>query len=236
MKKQIILILIITIGVASCNKNKTAEPITPQNTAASTNQTGLIDLFRSQYFNGSNMITAGENVTITFINYSNNSSSEVPAGNVSFNSTVLKFDGINYEDTTYAISYTPSTYTISASGSSQIDAFSTTFPQSFPAFSGDALLPTTVSKSVGFTVNLGSSIVNASDTSTIHILNSSVKKIAPGQTSVTFTPSDLSGIMVANGYYFEINLCNRQTLSVNGKNYYVKNNLLFTKYNVDVTP
>ncbi len=234
--KKIIFTLAVAVALQACNKNKNADPITPPNNVATTAQTGLIDLLRSQYFDGTNMVTAGENVTITFINYDSNSSTEVPAGNVSFNGTGLKFDGINYEDTTYAISYLPSTYTVSASGSGQIDAFSTTFTQSFPSFTGDALLPITVSKSVGFTVNLGSSIVNASDTSTIHILNSSIKKIAPGQTSVTFTPADLSGIMVANGYYFELNLCNRQTLSVNGKNYYVKNNLLFTKYNVDVTP
>lgn len=235
--KKIISTLAVVLALHACNKNKNADPITPPpNNAASTIQLGLIDLFRSQYFDGTNMVTAGENVTITFINYSNNSSSEVPAGNVNFNGTGLMFNSINYEDTTYTISYSPATYSVSASGSSQIDAFSTTFPQSFPSFSGDALLPTTVSKSVGFTVNLGSSILNTTDTTTIQLFSSAVKKIAPGQTSVTFTPADLSGVMVANGYYFEINLCNRQTLSVNGKNYYVKNNLLFTKYNVDVTP
>jgi hypothetical protein len=235
MKEKIVIISLL-IFIYSCNKKKTATPIVTASSVATTYQTGLIELVKSQYFDGTSMVTVGENVTISFINYDTNSSIEVPAGNVNFNGTNLSFDGINYEDTNFTVNYVPTTYSVSASGSGQIDAFSATFPQSYPSFTGDGLLPITVSKSNGFTINLGNSIVNITDTSTIQLFNSAVKKIVPGQTTVSFTPADLSSVMIASGYYFEINLYNTQALIINGSNYYVRNSLLFTKYNIDVTP
>jgi hypothetical protein len=238
MKKSF-LILSFIITLVSCNKKKTTDPVAPPpNNVTSTYETGLIDLFRAQYFDGTNTVTTGDNVTVTFINYDNtpNSSLEVSAGNVNVNGTGLYFNGVNYEDTTYAINLSPATFSLHVSGSSQINAFTTTFNPVYPSFTGDALLPTTVSKSTGFTINLGSSISNMTDTATIHLLGSVVKKIAPGQASVTFTPADISGIMVANGYYFELYVYNTQPLNINSNAYYLRTELQYTKYNINVVP
>jgi hypothetical protein len=236
--KKLMLIITIVIASQACKK-KTTDPVAPPpSNVTSTYETGLIDLFRAQYFDGTNIVTTGDNVTLTFINYDNtlNSSVEVSAGNVNVNGTGLYFNGVNYEDTTYAINLSPATFSLNVSGSSQINAFTTTFNPVYPSFTGDALLPTSVSKSAGCTINLGNSINNVSDTSMIQLFTSVVKKIAPGQTTVTFTPADLSGVMVGSGYYFELYMYNRQTLNVNGRPYYVRDGLQYTKYNVNLVP
>lgn len=237
--KKLTLIIFFVIALQACNKKKTADPVAPPpNNVTSIYQTGVFELLKSQYFDGTSIVTDGEYVTLTFINYdfSTSTSVEVNAGNVNFNGTGLKFDTYNYQDTTYAINYAPSTFTVNVSGSSQISAFTATFNPIYPVFTGDALLPITVSKSVGFTVNLGSSISNVTDTATIHLFTSSLKKIAPGQTSITFTPSDLSGVMIGSGYPFELELVNNQSLNVNGTNYNIRQELLYKKYNINVVP
>jgi hypothetical protein len=239
MKKNIFICIAFTAAIIiSCNKKKSPEPDTPSGNQNSTNQSGFFELLKAQYFDGTNYVTLGEDINLTFVNFDTGPGSaiEVQAGNVTFNGTGLKFGGYSYTDTTYLINYSVPNYTLNVSGSSQIDAFSTTFSPSYPSFTGDSLLPTTVSKSAGFSVNLGSSISNATDTCTIHLLGSTVKKIAPGQTSVTFTPADLSGIMVANGYYYELYLYHNQALIVNNKTYYVRSELQYTKYNINVVP
>jgi hypothetical protein len=239
MKRTISILIILINGLCltSCKK-KSAAPDAPPNNSPSTYQGGVFELFRSQYFDGTNVINSIDNINLTFINYTNSpgSSTEVNAGNVNFNGKGLRFDGYSYEDTTYTINYTAPTFSLNVSGSSQIDAVTTTFNPSYPIFTGDALLPTTVSKSTGFTINLGSSITNTTDTCTIQLYSSAIKKVAPGQTSVTFTPADLSGVMVANGYYFELYLYHIQPLNINNKIFYLRNELQYTKYNINVIP
>ncbi len=227
------------IVVFSCQKKKQADPnSTPNNATSTTYQSGIFELLRNEYFDGTNIVTTADNVELTFINYTNspNSTTQVSAGNVNFNGIGLKFDGYSYTDTTGTLNCTPSTFSVTVSGSSQIDSFTKTFTPSYPSFNGDSLLPTTVSKSTGVTINLASSIVNTTDTATIELFSSVIKKIAPGQTSVTFTPTDLSGIMVASGYYFELHLYNNQSLNINGKIFYVRHTVQYTKYNVDLVP
>jgi hypothetical protein len=237
--KNLKFISIIILLIANSCKKKTAEPATPAPpNVTSTYETGLIDLLRAQYFDGTNMVTYGDNVFVTFINYDNtlNSSVEVSAGNVTVNGTGLKFDGNSYDDTTYVIDLSPATMSVTASGSSHVNGFSTTFNPVYPSFTGDALLPLFVSKSVGCTINLGNSISNVTDTTFIQLFSSNVKKIAPGQTTVTFTPADLSGMSPGSGYFFEMHLYNRQTLNVNGRAYYVRDGLQYIKYNIELTP
>lgn len=234
IKPTTIIIFYLTIIFISCNKKSVAPAASGTN--SSTIQTGLIDLVKLQYFDGTNIVTSVESVSMSFFNYSNNSSTVISAGNVSFNGTGLKYNGNSYEDTTYAINFNVPTYTINTEGSNQLTAFTVTINPSYPIFTGDALLPTTVSQSSGFTINLGSSISNISDTATIELSTSAIKKIAPGQTSVTFTPADISGILVSNGHTFQIELSNTLPININGNTFYVKNRVLYTKNNINLIP
>ncbi len=241
--KAITLFVIAFIAlIASCNKKDTK----PSNEVAKTLPTpsssmvfgGIFDFYNIQTYSSGVGYYNQYAMQCAFFN--NNNSNAINAGNVSINNVSLFCDAQYdnwYLDTTYTINYLQLNYSINVSGNASVQSFNYAFTPIKPSFNGDSLLPDTFSKSAGFTINFGNTIQNITD-SVIVSLDGASKKMPPNQTSITFTSNDLAivstGTIVSN--QFKVELSNVKKFTVNNTDYYIRNLLSHSKYNIIVMP
>jgi hypothetical protein len=236
MKTRVIVSLIIFLGLIFFSCKKKENTVAPTSTSTSNTIYPGGDLFTltQQYYNGA---TFGYEDSIAYGYFAdiNMPGNYANAGQVSFNGTVLQNSLGFYQDTTFILNLHQPNSVWTINGSSQVTAFNHTYTPSYPQFTGNNLLPDSFSLSVGFTINFGSSISNNNDTTLLSItLDGVIKKIAPGQTSCTITPSDLIGVSVNNGGNIRLRFSKVNTVTYNNRNYTIHNNLTHSKYGIKI--
>ncbi len=234
--KHLPLILLLSILlIVSCKKTQP----TPTNSVSVTSTNvfgGIFDFYNLQTFSAS--LGYYNEYAMQCALY--NTNTPVNAGSVSVNNVALFCDTQSdnwYRDTAFTINYLQPNYTIIVGGNSVIPAFNYSFLPIKPSFLADSLIPTSFSKSMGFTINFGNSISNITD-SVIVSLDGASKKMSPNQHSITFTGTDLAlvsqGIGLTN--IFKIELSHISKFTANNTDYYIRNLLSHSKYNIIVLP
>ncbi len=215
----------------SCKKDKTESTINTPNTIY---PGGRLYTLTQQFNNGA---TFGYEDSIAYANFVdvNTPGNYANAGQVSFNGTIMLNSAGFYQDTTFILNLHQPNSVWSINGSSQVAAFNHTYTPSYPHFTGNNLLPDSFSLSTGFTINFGSSISNNNDTILLSItLDDVIKKIVPGQTTCTITPSDLTGVSLNNGGNIRLKFTNKATVTYNNRDYTLHNKLTHSKYGVKI--
>jgi len=239
--KLIYLTVSIILLLPACKKKEdnSDNKIIPT-TTGSTNSTTLLggQLFTlaKQYNNGSSF-GLEDSISYAYFFGTNSNGNYVNAGNISYNGIFFQNQLNEYQDTTYIVNIHQPNSVWYVGGSSMVTSFSHTFTPSFPAFTGNSLLPDSFSLSTGFNINFGNSISNITDTILLTITDDAIiKKIAPNQTLCNITPADLIFVSANNGGNIKLQLINKRTVVYNNKEYYLFNNLWHTKYNVKIKP
>jgi hypothetical protein len=176
------------------------------------------------------------NIPLAVFPTSLGSSTYQDAGTVTFNSKSLKKESNNsydYTDIANPVSYDQIHWIVS--GSSGVPAIDYSNDRPVPAFTGHATLPTTISKSAGLTVNLGSAVTGA-DSVYVEVISASnsktiLKRTGGNAASVSFSASDLSTLGSGSGY-LEVVPWNLKMEDFSSKNFYFINE---TAYVVTVT-
>lgn len=120
----------------------------------------------------------------------------------------------------------------SVSGSGTVTPFSESYQSNFPKYSGYNLLPDTVSKSAGFTLNInGISNCQAGSYLTINTSGAGVYRSLTSNTmSIAFTSSDLANLNPNQTLFIGVNLANSFSKEINGLNRGFSNIVYFTKH------
>ena len=236
MKK--IGVIFIIISFAACKKFGT-EPVTddPNNSANSVYgdlQLRVIKEYKKNILIGSDSVVISSFYDkptdgFTPFNYVN-------AGNVSFNSVVLKPSSTYYKDTTHLINIHNQNSVWLVSGNANVAAFSHTFTPSFPVFSGNAQLLDSMSLFHGCTINISglSNMTEAPIPVTISDGTTNItKSVLINQNSITFSPQDLSALSpTESGGSLIITFSRVSNQTLGGKLYGIINTLQHIKHGV----
>lgn len=230
--KYVFLLTCVLLFCATCKKNKKSSA--SANTSNTTYPGGDLLTLVKQYNNGASF-GYEDSVAYSYFYDVNMPGNYANAGQVSFNGTIMQNSLGFYQDTTFVLNLHQPNSVWSINGSSQVAAFNHTYTPSYPQFTGNNLLPDSFSLSAGFTINFGSSISNNNDTILLSItLDAVIKKIAPGQTTCTVTPSDLIGVSVNNGGNIRLRFSKVNTVTYNNRNYTIHNNFTHSKYGIKI--
>lgn len=163
------------------------------------------------------------------------STTYVDAGNVSLNSAALK----KYDNNTYLydnvlspISFSSIQWTVE--GKNDVPAVNKTVTRGMPEFSDYSGLPSSVSKSAGFSVSLGSNVSNADSVYVVfsdmgdHYL---IKRVKGNGASVTFSASDLADFKTGTAL-LQVAPWNYSSESISGKLFYFVNEAVVSKMDV----
>lgn len=234
MKKVVYLVLLVSI--ISCNKkNNAGSTAPPSTTAAPTNYYGgELNTLITQYNTGASINNQDSVAYCSFVDANNITGNTIYAGNVSYNGVVMQYYSGNYQDTTFQINLHQPNSVWHIAGNAQVQSFSYTNTPSYPKYTGNNLLPDSISKSAGITINFGSSFSNATDSITITVGLSAIKKMGVNQTSCYFSSADLMYISINNASTIEIEFNKQSIVNFNNRNYYVNNRLRHIKYGVKI--
>lgn len=228
------LVLFAVVVIFACKKNKTSSQPTTVLTSNNVYPGGRLFTLVKQY-NNSSVFGYEDSVAYGYFIDVNMPGNYANAGQVSFNGTILHNSTGFYQDTTFILNLHQPNSVWSINGSSQVAAFNHTYTPLYPHFTGNNFLPDSFSLSAGFTINFGSSISNNNDTILLSItLDDVIKKIPPGQTSCTITPSDLSGVSVNTDGNIRLRFSNVSSVNYNNRIYVISNNLTHSKYGIKI--
>jgi hypothetical protein len=235
---KIIIIALCVIALVSCKKKETtAAPSSSTGTTTSgtsSNYGGEFNTLIRNYSIGGVTSPQDSLAYCYFVNYATNPGSKVYAGNVSYNGTQFFYDSSDYQDSTFVLNLHQPNAVWNIAGSANVQAFNFTHTPSYPKFTGNSLLPDSVSISSGITINLGSSISNATDSITITIGFNAIKKIGANQNTCYFSPTDLMYLSLGNGFTIELEMVRKQIVTHNGKDYYLFNRLTHIKSGIKI--
>lgn len=223
--KKIIIIIVFGLILFSCKKKDDA----PTEANTSSNPTGDYGTFTSVYnfFDfGSGSIFEDSTIQAKFYDTPNVTKTNISAGTVSVNTTALtmwtgpivynKMNGINMQSLSWQIS-----------GSGTIAATSFSYAPSYPKYSGQSALQDTVTKSMGFTLNING-ISNTNQPTYITISQSGAstitKTVTGGSGTFTITPTDLSSFSNNNYLIIRLSMFNYSNISLNSKTYGINAN------------
>jgi hypothetical protein len=243
MKKFIIIILAFSFAIISCKKKKQDAPETE------TVQTGTPDspytVSTATAYSG--VFTSRSYTTITSASTSTDKQAEAYFSNAPasfFNSNIIAYvnsvsinSGILLYDSTMNKykNYTAPNSNIdvwNVDGNNGIPSIKYTGYNNAPLCSDYNIIPDSISKSIGFTVNLkGVSNINATGNGFIlcdgTFLSSGTvsKTINNGDNTITFTPTELSSLQTSDNGYVTISLEKTSVLNFYGKDF------MFTRQN-----
>ncbi|HWY38876.1 MAG TPA: hypothetical protein VNY73_09975 [Bacteroidia bacterium] len=198
MKKAIFLSAIIFLLTISCKKsNKTSSP---GNTTSTTGYYAILSTGRLQSVSSGTLSAPFNNCGAYFSNVpatSTNSATAVKVNSVSLNGTIFQYSSNNYNDTTFSISFPPSTWIVN--GASGIPTFTYTNNDPMPAFTGYGSLPDTIYRNQNTTLHITG--ITGADLITVFV-EDGTKGVTQGMpvtaSSVTFPTSSLSTLSATN--------------------------------------
>ncbi len=177
------------------------------------------------------------NTAVAAFTTATGSSTLVDAGTVTLNAKGLTKSSNNayvYQNLLDPLSF--STLSWNVTGSSSVPAISYTDDRQIPDYSGFSALPTTISRSAGVTISLGSAVSNAdsvyvtvSDYNNHYLL----KRVAGNAAECVFSASDLSGFTAGDGM---VQVCpwNYKSEDINSKKFYFIIESAFTKQGITI--
>jgi len=165
------------------------------------------------------------------------SSTFVDAGTVTLNGKGLTKSSNNayvYQNLTDPLSF--STITWNVSGSASVPAITYTDDKSIPDYSGFSTLPTTVTRSAGVTISLGSAISNADSvyvTLTDYSNHQILKRVSGSAAECVFSASELSGFVAGQGM---VQVCpwNYKAEDISSKRFYFIIESAYTKQGITI--
>jgi hypothetical protein len=229
--KFIVLILIHLLLFTFCkDKKKKTEPQTPSNSNPVI-LSGDYGTFLSTYYTsdfGNNVFVNDSTVQATFYDSPLAGHSNILAGTVTVNSTLLTQFSNNIYSKTNQINLKQLNWQISGNGS--ITATSFSYTPLHPSYTGSFSLPDTVTKSNGFSFNL-TGITNNNKPVYITIGQSVAftKTVTSIPSIVTVTPNDLSGFVINEPFSIRISMFNYSNITVNSVTYGINANRTYEK-------
>lgn len=254
----------IMISVTSCDKTPTTtvptidtpDTTTPPTTGPTpvTPQTGsgfwgaMIALKMKYSFTNPQLpmpVTTESQIGIaSFYDNNNGSGNLVDAGTVAVNSNNLEKQSNNSYTLTATTGLTPSTLNLGSSvkwdvsGGNGIPVISYSHTGTFPDYSGT--LPTSISKSSAFEIDLGSKVTGADSVYVVIVTSSKtiIKAFGgnPAPAKATISASDLSGLPTVsdNTAYLEIVPFTYTTSATSGKDFvYIKETAIVSSVNIN---
>jgi hypothetical protein len=165
------------------------------------------------------------------------SSTFVDAGTVSLNSKNLaKYtnNAYTYTNLTDPLSFSAISWNVT--GSSSVPAVSYTNERSMPDYSGFSTLPTTVTRSAGVTISLGSAVTGADSVYVVltdYNSHSILKRVVGNASECVFSASELSGFTAGQGM---VQVCpwNYVSEDFSNKKMYFVNESAYTKQGITI--
>lgn len=237
MKKLIVVLsAVLALTIFSCKKKeKDPEPTTPTtNTPVPNNYDGLLYSQEISFVSSGTIMTTSGNSNAIFPTggfYNSSTISDgfigtaLNVGTVSLNTVSLKPDnqssGTFYTDTTYAVFSAPLPWSVS--GGNGIPAFTYTYTDVRPTYTGWNALQDTIKLSQNTVINL-TGIIGA-DEILIYVMSGSgmTSKVVSGTvTSANFSTSDLSSLSASTSASIWIQCSKYSFVGVAGKNFKFK--------------
>ncbi len=201
----------ISLALTGCNKADDATPENPTNNTGSAPSVtmsdgyGVMAAVKSVSYTTVAGITVPVEVNTAVAAFSSSmgSSTFVDAGTVTINSKSLTKSSNNayaYQNLTDPLSFGTVTWNVAGSGS--VPAISYTDNKPFPDYSGFSSLPSTITRSAGLTVSLGSAVSNADSIYVIvtdYDKHTLIKRLAGNAAQCVIGASELAGFTAGQG-------------------------------------
>jgi hypothetical protein len=231
--------------ISGCDKAKEATPENPNNntstapTITMSDGYGVLAAVRSvsQTTVAGITVPVEVNTAVAAFSSSMGSSTFVDAGTVTLNSKGLTKSSNNaytYQNLTDPLSFSTITWNVSGSGS--VPAISYTDDRPIPGYSGFDALPSTVTRSAGVTISLGSAISNADSVYVIvtdydnHMV---LKRLAGGAAQCTVSAAELAGFTAGQGM-LQVVPWNYKDEDFNDKKFYFVIESAYTKQGITI--
>lgn len=244
VKRSILAVIPVIAVLSGCTK---AEELLPENPATPSASTPSITI------NGAyGVMAAVKSVSYTTVAgytvpvevntavaafYSAPGASLVDAGTVTLENKALTKSSNNayvYQTLTSPLSL--STINWNVSGSGAVPAIQYTYERSMPSWSGYEGLPSTLTRSAGITVTLGSS-VSAADSVYVIVADYNngylLKRVGGSAANCTFSASDLSSLAAGQGM-IQVVPWNYKKEDFGDKDYYFVNESAYTKMGITI--
>ncbi|HTX88093.1 MAG TPA: hypothetical protein VMC08_03825 [Bacteroidales bacterium] len=165
------------------------------------------------------------------------SGTNVDAGSVSLNSHALTRQSNNtylLEDLNNEVGLGTVTWVVSGSGS--VPAINYTSGRVLPDYTGFSSLPSTVTRTAGLTIALGSAVTNADS---VYVVisdpngNSLVRQVPASASQCVFSASELSGLSTGTGI-LQVAPWNFEKKSFNSQPYFFILEIAYTKLNITI--
>ncbi len=232
-----------SLAITGCKKSsETTTPTTPS-TSSPTIQIhdgyGALAAVRSVSYTTVAGVTIPMevNTAVAAFYASTGSSTLVDGGSVTLNSKSLTKSSNNaysYQNLTDPLSFSTITWNVSGSGS--VPAISYTDDRPVPDFSGFSTLPTTVTRSSGFTIALGSAVTGADSVYVVltdYSNHTLIKRVGGSASECAFSASELASFTAGQGM---IQVCpwNYKPEDFNSKKYYFVIESAYTKQGITI--
>ena len=232
-------ILLIALVSFACKKKKD-EPASPSTTPTTTYPT--IGQVTASYMY-IDMVSAGMGISLDStatarFSESQSSSTTINAGTVTLNGVQLD----NMSNSYYSPSSTPlninNALTWSVTGSGTLSAFSHSFMPSYAKYTGGSLLPDSCIKSSGITLNItgvtnSPSLPLKSTPIMVSVSQGTVfayKTMSGTSGTVSFSPSEISGMTTNSFFYVMINFQNYKLERIGDVSHQFNTSLYYMKY------
>lgn len=177
------------------------------------------------------------NTAVAAFYASTGSSTLVDGGSVTLNSKSLTKSSNNaysYQNLTDPLTFSTITWNVSGSGS--VPAISYTDDRPIPDFSGFSTLPTTVTRSAGFTISLGSAVTGADSVYVVltdYSNHTLIKRVGGSASECAFSSSELASFTAGQGM---IQVCpwNYKPEDFNSKKYYFVIESAYTRQGITI--
>lgn len=227
-----IFIFFILFSTISCKKKAASTPSSTPPAPTTTPSTLPFSVMQTDYTyldNGSTLVM-DSNVIAVFMQkpWGTINNVYISAGNVSLNDSDLNFVLDNYMKVNpINISQT---LKWKATGSGTITPFTYTFVPSYPNYTGGSLLPDTCTLASGITLTV-SGVSNLTGVVWVSVSQSSsgYTKDIPGNGTISFSASELSGFSINSNIQIEIRLQNTTSQNLGGVLHSFNNSLIYNK-------
>lgn len=237
---------VASLAITGCNKAKdVVDDNTPTNNTASapsikmSDGYGVLAAVRSVSYTTVAGITIPMEVNTAVAGFSNamGSNTFVDGGTVTLNSKTLTKSSNNayaYQNLTDPLSFSSISWNVT--GSSSVPAISYTDDRPIPDYSGFSSLPTTVTRSAGLTISLGSAISGADSVYVVvtdYDNHQLIKRLGGSAAECTISASELSGFTAGQGM---IQVCpwNYKREDFNDRPYYFVIESAYTKQGITI--
>jgi hypothetical protein len=240
--KKIILLVISTLAIyfISCKKKESSPPET---TSPSTTKAGLAPSTGGDYCNlqttyrFTNMGGVVTKDSMVFASFYVAPVSSVPptniaAGSVSLNGTNIPFSGSSYNITSNVPTSIAGTLNWNVTGSGTVTAFSQSLTASYPKYTGGNVLPDTIVKANGVSINI-TGVTNNLNSVLVSLYGgsaSATKYVLGSSGTVTFSPAELSAFPVNTSITLLITANNIFSANLGGIKRGFTNGFQYTKF------